>query len=1091
MTDCIDLLAFLRSNKRKLSDVKLHGYITREIEAPYTLSKGVTVSDSCVCIEFQVMAVTLDKYSKILKDNEIDNPDHLYFVNGAVACFIDKRVEYPDWFTIKGNMFLSARNNSSLVAVLNYSKSPNGQWGIFASYIEDLKPELWVDSLRVTKQIFKSNNERCFVRPKEVSMLPAFSANEYVHNLKVEKSEDFVQDFGEAPTEISQPSPEVKVVSTDLLSLTELKIKSPICDMFNKTLATAFNSRDKYIEGLLETCGFSKTSSEYLEFLLKQLNSYMKSKRTIKSVTGRSLLKDYISFHSEDAAERYNGVEMSDYIISIFDDVAEYMLESTDLPAEGKCLRAIRMLFGNPEIFYASMIGKICGLEFNTFMDAAFVCTKNKIRFSALAMNNPYAIVVLSPSVSFQDVELLAVCLGKWDSRELSSSKNTGLLYDYTSQGSDSSTIFLTESLLNAKVGVTLTKAKYTAMQTYGTHLSEVVVENVKTYINQALTIERCSYNRQGWVQVGGNYVQPIPRMEVIKAVNDFSYSGVGCAVEINGLQYITSTALLKKEVFIYEKIYKMSEIKQNYEDKKIDELIEKFESQKGFKLEPKQKDAVRLVKNRVALITGSAGSGKTTVSECIVYVLKNYNVKENVIIKYAAPTGKAAKRLQEVVGSKVHTMHSMFMIGQTDDSIFEESDNNTSTDSEIYIFDENAMVTLDLMYRVLLRISNNSRVFFIGDINQLPPIGKGLPFKNFLRFVPSVKLTVSKRSQEKSGVTYNSNVINDNSTDSNWKELMNTSDFKIINCQDENIQEITSLLCKHHLGKISLDDIAKLTMYLERAGLKTPMELNNIGIDDIQIVSPLSKPTYPWGTYQMNNALHDIFNPNRKSDEGFIYRTSESMKGIEYRVGDRVIHNVNMYNLQWYSDVDQGIITKAWGNGIMNGEVGKIVGILPTECCEFCNQIDAKPEEYIEPQTIRNDAKFVGDSKYFVVVEYFDSDSGNKFYILYQALVNVVLDTLSKKTLMGKDLGVLQLFYAGTVHKMQGSQAKLVICLLGTVTFRGFVTRNMIYTAVTRASEGVYLIGNVSNSRNSQLSNSRRESAGANVKTVGEMFYL
>jgi ATP-dependent exoDNAse (exonuclease V) alpha subunit len=76
-------------------------------------------------------------------------------------------------------------------------------------------------------------------------------------------------------------------------------------------------------------------------------------------------------------------------------------------------------------------------------------------------------------------------------------------------------------------------------------------------------------------------------------------------------------------------------------------------------------------------------------------------------------------------------------------------------------------------------------------------------------------------------------------------------------------------------------------------------------------------------------------------------------------------------------------------------------------------------------------------------------------------------------------------LFYAGTTHKMQGSQAKLIISLLGDVNYKGFITRNMMYTVYTRGIDYVYALGSVDNTSYSMLSKARTDIAEANISTI------
>ena len=204
---------------------------------------------------------------------------------------------------------------------------------------------------------------------------------------------------------------------------------------------------------------------------------------------------------------------------------------------------------------------------------------------------------------------------------------------------------------------------------------------------------------------------------------------------------------------------------------------------------------------------------------------------------------------------------------------------------------------------------------------------------------------------------------------------------------------------------------------------------------------------------------------------------------------GDRVIHtDSNMYSMQWYESYKDGVFKKKYGFGICNGEVGKLVGFFKTDECYFEDEEEGSmPNGFQYPETLRDDTKYDGKGTYFVVVEYYDYLSMSNFYILYRGKTTN-FDSNIGLSLNGEDLSKLMLFYAGTTHKLQGSQAKLVISVLGNVDYKGFITRNMIYTMFTRAEKLELVVGSVGDDYNSMLSKARRDIASTDTLTVGEM---
>ena len=111
-------------------------------------------------------------------------------------------------------------------------------------------------------------------------------------------------------------------------------------------------------------------------------------------------------------------------------------------------------------------------------------------------------------------------------------------------------------------------------------------------------------------------------------------------------------------------------------------------------------------------------------------------------------------------------------------------------------------------------------------------------------------------------------------------------------------------------------------------------------------------------------------------------------------------------------------------------------------------------------------------------------------FYILYRAELSAVNNNIGI-ALKGEDLGHLSLFYAGTTHKLQGSQAKLIISVLDkNEMLRTFLSRNMIYTIMTRATDFEFCIGSVANTPDSMLSKARTVQAESGINTIGELLY-
>lgn len=245
---------------------------------------------------------------------------------------------------------------------------------------------------------------------------------------------------------------------------------------------------------------------------------------------------------------------------------------------------------------------------------------------------------------------------------------------------------------------------------------------------------------------------------------------------------------------------------KENINKHKIEQVIAKLEKQFGFELANTQKLAVEtVINNPVAIITGSAGTGKTTVLKYAIGALREL-VTDNIAL--VAPTGRAARRMAESTGMEASTLHSLLHIGLTDDDT-DEMDVYISDDkieADVIFIDETSMCDISIIYRLFQRVKPDCRIYFLGDPNQLPSVGSGDVLRDLIDsyYVPTVKLQVIYRQAQESNIVLNSNKILNGQSD-----LENGKDFDIVNVEDlEEIAETTA--------NIYLDEVDKIGDILE-----------------------------------------------------------------------------------------------------------------------------------------------------------------------------------------------------------------------------------------------------------------------------------
>ena len=301
----------------------------------------------------------------------------------------------------------------------------------------------------------------------------------------------------------------------------------------------------------------------------------------------------------------------------------------------------------------------------------------------------------------------------------------------------------------------------------------------------------------------------------------------------------------------------------------KVDEekIMEGWEKEAGIELAEAQKEAIRSsLKFGVFALTGGPGTGKTTIIKGILSVLKRAGCK----VLLAAPTGRAARRLEAAAGQKAQTVHRLLEYTVTGE--FGRNSENL-LEAEAVIIDEASMLDIVLFYHLLDALPPGCRLVLVGDVDQLPSVGAGSVLNDLIRSgkMPVVRLREVFRQAAVSSIVRNAHRINRGI----MPKCVPDSDFSMVEFADEE----------------------------QAAAYITDLYAHETGggrWQALQILSPMHKGAC--GVQNLNRLLQDRVNPPAMG-KGEIVLPG----GMILRLGDKVMQIRNNYEKDVYNgDIGQ-----------------------------------------------------------------------------------------------------------------------------------------------------------------------------------------
>ena len=503
------------------------------------------------------------------------------------------------------------------------------------------------------------------------------------------------------------------------------------------------------------------------------------------------------------------------------------------------------------------------------------------------------------------------------------------------------------------------------------------------------------------------------------------------------------SKSLYFDELYVAKKLRVQSCVIVDFE--KVEAWMTKYCSSMNIQLSNEQAHAVKnIVKKKYSVLTGGPGCGKTTATLVLVKLLEAMNLK----VLLAAPTGRAAQRMSDVVGQEAKTIHRMLEWKFGSFSKNEES----PLDVDFLIIDECSMLDINLTASLLKAVPTDGQVLFIGDADQLPSVGAGNVLHDIIASatIACFNLTEIFRQAKESLIIKHAHQINMGKIphiDSpfNKPEIWKQNTDCIFMDSDEATKEqlrFISRVKSYSSMRSQLSSDNQDVNYYEykveepmvpyESEFLIPPKFKHVKIDNLlkaqgkhQELISVMKKIHPWsslyyglsaaevvrklytewipkylgnreiqiltpmtrgtlGTVNLNKMIQNAANPVEEGKREL--KIGERL----FREGDRVIHRKNNYDL-----------------GVFNGDIGIISNI---------------------------------DTEYLTCTVSFYPDSRE---ILYQRDNIVELD----------------LAYAITIHKSQGSEFEVVIIPVLSQHFK-MLFRNLIYTGLTRARKFVAFVG-------------------------------
>ncbi|MBF0345813.1 MAG: ATP-dependent RecD-like DNA helicase [Nitrospirae bacterium] len=366
---------------------------------------------------------------------------------------------------------------------------------------------------------------------------------------------------------------------------------------------------------------------------------------------------------------------------------------------------------------------------------------------------------------------------------------------------------------------------------------------------------------------------QKVLEIERDKLVNPFSEIEYDKKIVIDDLDvaenkkavYLTKYHV--SETGIAESLLRLRKTPKTLRNFSDDKAIEWVQKALSITLANNQAKAVKdSIRDKVLVITGGPGTGKTTIINAIIKIY--LQLKQRVLL--TAPTGRAAKRLQESTSHDAKTLHRLLEFSPKNGAFKKNED--TPLEADLIVVDEASMIDTILMHHFLKAVPTHATLIIVGDVDQLPSVGAGNVLQDIIDsgVIPSVRLNEIFRQSRQSLIVVNAHRVNSGVMPSFDSKLTPKQDFSFLEIEEpETILKRIVELCK--------TEIPKIYGFNPRS--------------DVQVLTAMHKGTL--GATALNMELQKALNPS----------TSELMRGGRiFKSNDKVMQIVNNYDKDVYN---------------------------------------------------------------------------------------------------------------------------------------------------------------------------------------------